>query len=152
VVVADGPELLAGPGGVPDPRINPTLALDPKAARTVLRSGVPVRVISVDASNDAPLTFFFADTLRRYHYASPEATAVWVLLAQIGYTGGSYLRAVFGAVALTTPRLATFERRRVGVVVGHGKGPAHFAVGGRGVRIRYATAGRARLFQRVLLE
>jgi pyrimidine-specific ribonucleoside hydrolase len=78
------------PGNAPDdPAFEVNQWLDPLATRIVERSGAPLTVVPLDATNDVPVTTWFAQALKRYHYATPAATAVWDILQSTGMANGS---------------------------------------------------------------
>jgi hypothetical protein len=115
--------------------------VDPRAAAEVLRSGVPVTLVGLDATRDVPATVFLEEALRRYHYASPAATAAWdIMIATRMYAGGQYLWDPLAAVALTEPRLLELRRmplkitRDGRVVRAAGGAPARVAVEASRVR------------------
>ena len=83
---------VAVPGTAPDqPTAETNAWIDPLALRIVADSGAPLTLVPLDATNDVPVTAFFTEALKRYHYATPEATAVWDLVQATGMDrGGSY--------------------------------------------------------------
>jgi inosine-uridine nucleoside N-ribohydrolase len=86
--------------------------VDPRAAQEVFASGVPVTLVPLDATNDVPSTVFFSDALRRYHYSTVAATAVWDLDAANPsiWTGGQYFWDPLAAAAVAKPDLLTYTR------------------------------------------
>lgn len=82
------------PGNAPgEPRAETNAWIDPAAARVVLRSGAPITLVPLDATNQVPVTPFLAETLARYHYAAPAATVASEIVArpawaQAGRTSG----------------------------------------------------------------
>jgi inosine-uridine nucleoside N-ribohydrolase len=135
-------------------RVEYNLWIDPVAAREVLSSGAPVTLVPLDATNDVPITVFFAQALRRYHYATPEATAAWELFVQAPavYTGGQYFWDPLAAVALTDPSLLRFVDRRVRVVTAPGAANGRTVVSPAGAPVRVAVGAERAGFERTLLR
>jgi inosine-uridine nucleoside N-ribohydrolase len=90
------------------------LWIDPVAADEVLRSGVPVTLVPLDATNAVPATVFFALGLQRYHYATPAASLAWELMdVNRMHAGGRYFWDPLAAAALATPEVVRFGNRRL---------------------------------------
>lgn len=91
--------------------------IDPLAARDVLASGVPVTLVPLDATNDVPSTVFFSQALRRFHYATPAATAAWEVDVQnpAVWTGGQYFWDELAATAVARPELLRYTRQKLAV-------------------------------------
>lgn len=89
--------------------------VDPYAAGLVLRSGVPVTLVPLDATDDAPVTRAFMGRLRGDR-GSPAATVTYALLdANSGQIASGELfhwDGVAAALAID-PTLARWERRRL---------------------------------------
>ena len=109
---------VAVPGNAPGhPAAETNAWIDPLAARIVLRSGVPVTLVPLDATNRVPATTFVAQALARYHYATPAATLASEVIAATGMTnGGSYLWDPLAAVAAVRPGVVGTAPRRLDVV------------------------------------
>ena len=76
---------VAVPGNAPDhPTAETNAWIDPLALRIVAGSGAPLTLVQLDATNDVPISAFFGGALKRYHYATPEAAAVWDLVQATG--------------------------------------------------------------------
>ena len=105
------------PGNAPEePRAETNAWIDPLAARIVAASGVPLTLVPLDATNQVPVTTFLAQALKRYHYATPEATFVWDLVEATGMDrGGSYFWDPLAASAALDPSLVRTERGRLSV-------------------------------------
>ena len=80
------------PGNAPDdPSAEVNQWADPMAMRIVEQSGVPLTLVPLDATNDVPVTTWFAQALKRYHYETTAATAAWDFVESTGMAnGGSY--------------------------------------------------------------
>ena len=105
-------------GNAPDqPHAEINVWSDPVAARAVLRSGAPVTLLPLDATNQVPVTTFVARALARYQYATPEATLAAEIVAATNMArGGSYFWDPLAAVAMTDPGLVQSSTRRLDVV------------------------------------
>lgn len=136
------------PGNAPgEPRAETNAWVDPAAARVVLRSGAPVTLVPLDATNQVPVTPFLADALARYHYATPAATVASEVVAATGMaSGGTYHWDPLAAMAATRPRVVRTASRRVEVTA-DGRTPA--AAGGAAVEI--VTSVDRAAFERELL-
>lgn len=105
-VVAMG-GVVSVPGNAPDdPSAEVNAWVDPLAARIVERSGVPLTHVPLDATNDVPVTTWFAQALERYHYGTPAAGAAWQIVQTTGMAnGGSYFWDPLAAAAAVDPSL-----------------------------------------------
>jgi inosine-uridine nucleoside N-ribohydrolase len=124
--------------------------IDPVAAQRVLASDVPVTIVPLDATNDVPVTVFFSEALRRYHYATPAATAAWELFQQTPavWTGGQYFWDPLAAAAVTRPQFLGYARQRVRVDVSSGR----LAASPAGPAVDVATSAQRPAFERELLR
>jgi len=98
---------VAVPGNAPgDPSAETNAWVDPLAARVVARSGAPLTRVPLDATNDVPVTTYFAQALKRYHYATPAATAAWDIVQSTAMANGnSYFWDELTAAAALDPSL-----------------------------------------------
>jgi inosine-uridine nucleoside N-ribohydrolase len=105
------------PGNAPgQPAAETNAWVDPAALRTVLRSGVPLTLVPLDATNHVPATPYVGQALKRYHYATPEATAAWELVfATAMADGGSYFWDPLAAAAVVDPEVVRTEEQRIAV-------------------------------------
>lgn len=143
---------LSVPGNVDQaPTAETNAWVDPTAMRIVLRSGVPLTLVPLDATNQVPVTPYVGETMKRYHYATPEATAVWDLLWSTGMVnGGSYFWDPLAAVSLVDPGVLATAERRIDVLTGGGD-PGRTVVSGTGTRTTVATDANRVRFERDLL-
>lgn len=92
--------------------------VDPAAAAAVLRSGVEITLVPLDATNDVPATVSVADVLRREHAATSASTLAWDLFTKSGLGhGGQYFWDVLAAAAIVRPNLVEVRATEVDVVV-----------------------------------
>jgi pyrimidine-specific ribonucleoside hydrolase len=89
---------------------------DPSAFAAVLRTGIPVTLVPLDATNAVPLTPDFLDRLAEDRSAA-GANVAWRLLSSNPFlmSGGQYLWDELAAIALVDPTLVRTERLRVRV-------------------------------------
>ncbi len=92
------------------------LWVDPVAADEVLRSGVPVMLAPLDATNDVPVTLAFSLALERAHYAT-RAGALAEELVRVTrmQAGGKYFWDPLAAATLAAPAVVTLRRERLRV-------------------------------------
>jgi inosine-uridine nucleoside N-ribohydrolase len=92
--------------------------IDPYAANVVLRSGAPITLVPLDATNRVPVTPAFFEQIAASH-ATPEAEFVYRLLRRIkpALAGGEfYFWDPLAAAVATDESIASFEQRRLLVV------------------------------------
>ncbi|HEY6890017.1 MAG TPA: nucleoside hydrolase, partial [Solirubrobacter sp.] len=119
--------------------------IDPSAADAVLRGTVPVTLVGLDATNDVPVTVFFAEALHRYHYATPAAALAWEIVADTGMqTGGRYF---WDALAAAAPRAVSLRTERL-----RATGAGRIVRDGSRPPARIATAADHERFERDLLR
>jgi inosine-uridine nucleoside N-ribohydrolase len=140
-------------GNAPDrPRAEINVWSDPVAARAVLRSGVPVRLLPLDATDQVPVTTFVARALARYQYATPEATlAAQIVAATNMARGGSYFWDPLAAVAMTEPGLVRSSTRRLDVVT-RGEAAGRTVPAGDGAATEVVTSVDRPAFERELIH
>jgi inosine-uridine nucleoside N-ribohydrolase len=140
-------------GNAPDrPRAEINVWSDPVAARAVLRSGVPVRLLPLDATDQVPVTTFVARALARYQYATPEATlAAQIVAATNMARGGSYFWDPLAAVAMTEPGLVRSSTRRLDVVT-RGEAAGRTVPAGDGAATEVVTSVDRPAFERELMH
>ncbi|HSD00939.1 MAG TPA: nucleoside hydrolase, partial [Gaiellales bacterium] len=128
----------------------------PVAARAVLRSGVPVTLVPLDATDQVPVTTFVARALARYQYATPEATVAAEIVAATNMArGGFYFWDPLAAVAMTEPGLVRSSTRRLDVVTsGEAAGRTLTANGGAAIEVVTSVdrPGFERELMRTLLD
>jgi inosine-uridine nucleoside N-ribohydrolase len=94
------------------------LWVDPVATEAVFESGVPLRLVPLDATNHVPATRFFVDALEEQKETA-AAELIWRYFDTYGY--GAIGPSVFfwdplAAVSLVRPELVVFEERTLAVV------------------------------------
>ena len=134
-------------------RVEANAWLDATAASEVLGSRVPLTLVPLDATNQVPVTVSFASALRRYHYATAEATAAWEVIQNTAmHVGGQYFWDVLAAATLVRPSLTTVAPLRVRVVTTAGPNTGRTVESATGAEIRVALTADRPGFERHLLE
>jgi len=134
-VDAPGNVLLGAEGAPPLPAEWNVYA-DPTAADIVLRSGVPLTLVPLDATNDVPINAAFYAALEADHAAAP-ADIVYELLARLGVSGSEYFWDQLASVVAVDESVATFEtvKLRVDATEGPDSGRTYRAADGVAVRV-----------------
>ena len=92
------------------------LWVDPVAADEVLRSGIPVTLIPLDATNDVPVTVAFSLALERAHYATRAGALAEALIRVTRmHAGGRYFWDPLAAATLAAPAVVTLRSERLRV-------------------------------------
>lgn len=127
--------------------------VDPVAAREVLGAEAPVTLVPLDATNDAPVTLFFAEALADHH-VTPEAATVHDLFeAQPFLLSGQYFFwDPLSAAIVVEPDLATYEERAVTVLEGEKETQGQIVADPDGPTVRVAVAPDALAFEREFLN
>lgn len=127
--------------------------VDPAAATEVLRSGIPVRLVGLDATNQVPATRFFYETLEA-HRESPAAELLYrYLTANQGILQGGtyYFWDPLAAVALAQPDVVETERRPIVVVESQGEDLGATVESEDGVEVEVAVGADRRRFEEAFL-
>lgn len=90
---------------------------EPRAAAEMIQSGIPITLISLDATNHVPLTARFVDTLAAQpSIASQIAAESWRLMLPLVGADQYYFWDTLTAAALLNPKVIRTEPIRVRVV------------------------------------
>lgn len=127
--------------------------VDPVAAQEVLRSGAAITLVPLDATNQAPVTPFFADALAQHH-VTPEADMVHALFEAQPYLveGESYFWDPLSAVILADPAVGTIDNRRLKVLEGEEETQGQTAEDPDGAPVRVVVGADALAFERGFLN
>jgi pyrimidine-specific ribonucleoside hydrolase len=127
--------------------------VDPVAAGEVIASGAPVTLVPLDATNDVPVTAFFADALAGHH-VTPEARTVQALFDAQPFllSGQYYFWDPLSAVLLVEPDIARYEPRTVTVLEGEKETQGRIVEDPDGVAVGVATTPDALSFERAFLN
>ena len=140
---------VSAPGNAPgDTTAETNVWLDPEAAAIVVRSGVPLTLVPLDATNRVPVTTSVSEVLKRYHFETPAATIVWDLMLATGMDrGGQYFWDPLTALAVTHPALISTSSRPIAVTTG-----GRTVLTSTGRRIQVAVDADSSAFERALLR
>jgi pyrimidine-specific ribonucleoside hydrolase len=123
---------------------------DPTAADIVLRSGVPITLVPLDATNDVPIDAAFFTALEADH-AAAAADIAYELLARRGVGTGDYLWDPLASVITVDDSVAGFETMKLRVESAEGPDSGRTIRAADGTPVRVATsADRAAFEQRFL--
>lgn len=148
VVVMGGAVHVPGNVGAGHESVEFNLWIDPLAASEVLASGIPITLVPLDATNDVPATISVALALQRHHYATPEATAAWEVMANSGlFLGGEYFWDPLAATAVTRPSTLRFADERLRVVTAPGADHGRVVAAPAGAPVRVAVGADRGAFE-----
>lgn len=119
---------------------------DPAAADIVFRSGVPITLVPLDATNAVPVTPAFFEALGTDHAAAP-ADIAYELLARRGVQDGDYFWDQLASVIAVDESVATFETIPLRVITTEGPDSGRTARVDDGVAVRVATAADQAAFE-----
>jgi hypothetical protein len=142
------------PGSVPpDLTAEWNIWVDPRAASEVLQSGVPITLVGLDATNDAPATQFFYETLEAIRDTAAAELLYRYLKANQGILeGGSYFFwDPLAAVTLVQPEVVEIERRPIAVVESQGGNVGATVESAGGIEVDVAVAADRRRFEEIFL-
>lgn len=140
--------------GIDNPFADWNIYVDPHAAALVFRSGVPMTLIPLDATNHAPVTEDFVKRIKN-DSQTPEAKFVFDLLTKYHdfiRTGGYYFWDPLAAAILTENSLATFETKTLMVVEEEGNDSGRTQVSENGASIRVAVSADGERFEQLFLD
>jgi len=124
--------------------------IDPTAVDRVLRSGIAVTIVPLDATNSVPVTKAWFDALAG-HRTTIAADAVHGLFAESRpYELGFYFWDELAAAAAFDPTVVTFEQQPV-VIDLDGTDQGRTRIGSSGAMVRIAVAADRERFERELL-
>jgi pyrimidine-specific ribonucleoside hydrolase len=128
--------------------------VDPLAAKIVFESGVPITLVPLDATNQAPVTAEFYRQLQASHL-TPEAA--WILdlfTLEQGFfqSGGMYFWDPLTAAILSEPSLATYEPEEVCVIEEEGPQSGQTKATAGCPNIRVAVIVESARFEQLFLD
>jgi pyrimidine-specific ribonucleoside hydrolase len=139
--------------GIDDPVAEWNIYIDPSAANIVLRSGAPVTLIPLDATQYVPVTRGFYGQLGMIKQ-TPEASFVYDMLgANLGFidSGGFQFWDSLTAAIVTDASLATFETRNILVEEAEGVESGVIRTTEDGVAVRVAVMADRGRFELLFL-
>ena len=128
--------------------------VDPYAAAVVFRSGAPVTLVPLDATNHAPLTMDFYRRLKRDHKTPVARFAYQVLTEVLDFIRGGdyYFWDPLAAAIATDGSLATYEDQLLAVIEEDGPQSGHTMVHQQGSSIRIAVDADRDRFEAILMD
>lgn len=128
--------------------------IDPHAANVVLKSGAPVTLVPLDATNDVPVTEEFYNKVKGDH-AAPEANFVYDLYTANNWfyqSGTLYFWDQSTAAVLTDESLATYDYRTLCVVEDEGPTSGQTKTSAGCPQVRVASALDRGRFEQMFLD
>jgi pyrimidine-specific ribonucleoside hydrolase len=128
--------------------------VDPYAANIVFKSGAPITLVPLDATNHAPIAKYFYRALKDQH-ATPVGAAVIDLLkanASIFQSGAYYWWDPVAAVISTDDSIGKFEIKHLEVIEAEGEDSGRVVAVDSGPDIRVAMSVDAPHFEDVFLR
>jgi pyrimidine-specific ribonucleoside hydrolase len=128
--------------------------VDPHAAAIVLRSGAPVTLVPLDATNHAPLTMDFYRRLKRDRKTPVAQFAHRILAALVDFIGGGayYFWDPLAAAIATDDSLATYEEQPLVVIEEDGPQSGRTMVHEDGHPTRVAVSADRARFETLFLD
>ena len=119
---------------------------DPTAADTVFRSGLPITLVPLDATNHVPLNAAFVAALEADH-AAASADIAYELLMKHGVAPGEYFWDQLASVVAVDESVATFETMKLRVATAEGPDSGRISRAEDGASIRVAMSADAKAFE-----
>lgn len=147
-IVSMGGALLAGGNVEANPEAEWNFHADPRAVDVVLRSGAPITLVPLDATNSVPITAYFVDALRGHHL-TPEADMVLALLEgnPMLVEPGNFFWDPLTAVLALDGSPATLEDHRVVVLQGSPDVDGELVLSSSGIEVRAAMSADPLAFE-----
>jgi purine nucleosidase len=124
---------------------------DPQAFKSILESGIPTKLITLDVTNELPVTADFLQKLEKQaetYKASNLALKLWSLVKGFNY----YFWDTVTAAAAIKPSLFTYKEMRIDVTVaGKSQGKTATSLFG-GRKVQVATSVQKEAFEELLLS
>ena len=119
---------------------------DPTAADIVFRSGVPIILVPLDATNHVPLNSAFVAALAADH-AAASADIAYELLMKHGVAPGEFFWDQLASVVAVDESVATFETMKLRVATAEGPDSGRISRAEDGASIRVAMSADAKAFE-----
>jgi len=125
--------------------------IDAAAASRVLRSGIPMTFVPLDASNNVPITTFFQETVQA-HPRTPALRIIGAMLRGPYYTQAlAYFWDPLAAVAATDQQAVQVQAARLIISTGQGPDMGNTRISPVGSPVRVALSASASAFERQFL-
>lgn len=130
------------------------LYTDPLAAQRVFRSGVPIRLVPLDATNHVRIDRAFVEALSRRRQTPLSRFTAQVLAANRHYIdeGSYYAWDTLAAVSIVAPDAVRFRPARIDVSLERGEEGRTVATAASGATTQYGFDAAAARFRQVFLE
>ncbi len=125
--------------------------VDPLAAAQVIESGMPITLIPLDATNQAPLTRDFYNRLAK-DKTTPEAEFVYEVMSTIINYPGWYFWDQLAAVVVTDESVVTFEDKNIRVITDEGVEHGRTVLDETGSPVRVAVDTDATRFEEIYIN
>jgi pyrimidine-specific ribonucleoside hydrolase len=136
-------------GNVPGSKAEWNFYVDPRATDIVLRSGIPLTLVPLDATNTVPQNDAFFERLGA-SATTASARFVHEVMSRSGPLEELYFWDPLAAAVLVDPSVATLGRRPVRIVTS-GADAGRTVVASKGTRIRTALRGNRTAFEDLFL-
>jgi pyrimidine-specific ribonucleoside hydrolase len=142
------------PGGPSNVAAEWNIYCDPRAAAIVLRSGVPVSLVALDATNHAPITLAFYERLAADRTTAAAEFAYQALSQTQDFmaSGGYYFWDPLAAAILVDGSLAAFQEYRLEVVEEEGPDSGRTLASPSGHPVRVAVSADRERFEALFLD
>jgi inosine-uridine nucleoside N-ribohydrolase len=127
--------------------------IDPTAANIVFRSGVPIILVPLDATQHVPVTRNFYGALEKNHNTLPANLVYDMLTANLDFidSGGFQFWDSLTAAIFTDQSIATFEEVALTVVEEEGPESGRTKPASDGSKIKVAVSADRERFEQILL-
>jgi inosine-uridine nucleoside N-ribohydrolase len=128
--------------------------IDPVADDAVFRSGLPITLVALDATKDAPITAAFYTKLSMQSKTPVSKFIVAMMKSQLGFlkSGNWYFWDPLAAVAATDASVITTEKMAISVNLVPGKGLGRTVQDSAGSSVLVAVGANAARFEQVFLS
>jgi inosine-uridine nucleoside N-ribohydrolase len=143
-----------GPAGRGNVTAEWNIFIDPEAALEVVKSGIPITMIALDATDQAPITMAFHDRLGRDATTTVAKFVYQILDGQKRFieSGNWYFWDPLAAVAAVDEGVVTLASRKVTINVQKGQEFGRVLDDNAGAPVRVAVGVDANLLQRRLVD
>ena len=138
------PGNITWPPTITNPHAEWNFYVDPKAANVVFRSGLPITLVPLDATNDVPLNAAVAARLGR----SPSAAFVRRLIKSFPPSLELYFWDELAAAILVEPAIGRYANMRLAVIEDEGSDSGRTVQAADGVMVRVTTSADRGRFER----
>ncbi len=127
--------------------------IDPVAANIVFKSGIPIILIPLDATDDVPVTRKFYEALGKTRNTSAAKLVYELLTANLDFvdSGGFQFWDSLTAAASTDQSIVKFEERNLSVVEKEGPESGRLKQDANGVKIKVAMSADQNKFEGLFL-